>query len=139
MPKPWVFTSRAAAESYSEFRWTWWEGDVCLLLISLDLVGRGRLSTFLPYLPIFVVNKSIYWFYCFSCCFNGWRTKLEQQISTTSRLIVTSWNLYVCTSMTSCLLLEGQYNATFLLNNLLSFKESLTRGSFPFRCAAGHC
>ena len=55
-----IFTSRAAAESYSEFRWTWWEGDVCLLLILLDLVGRGRLSTFLPYLPIFVVNKSIY-------------------------------------------------------------------------------
>ena len=27
----------------------------------------------------------------------------------------------------------------FLLDNLLSFKESLTRGPFPFRCAAGHC
>ena len=66
-----VFTSRAAAESNRAFRWTCWEGNVCLLINSLDLLGRGRLSIFLPYLPIFVVDKSIYWFYCFLCCFNG--------------------------------------------------------------------
>ena len=34
---------------------------------------------------------------------------------------------------------DGQYIAIFLLNNSLSLKESLlTRGPFPFRCAAGH-
>ena len=54
-----IFTSRAAAESYSAFRWTCWEGDVCLLINSLDLLGRGRLSIFLPYFLIFTFD---FWF-----------------------------------------------------------------------------
>ena len=61
---PCIFTSRAAAESYSAFRWTCWEGDVCLLINSLDLLGRGRLSIFLPYLLIFTFN---FWFNMLIC------------------------------------------------------------------------
>ena len=55
-----IFISRAAAESNSAFRWICWEGDVCLLINSLDLLGRGCLSIFLQYLLIYTFN---FWFY----------------------------------------------------------------------------
>ena len=45
------FYSRAVASLVvGTYRWICWEGDVWLLIISLDLLGRGRLAVFASFL-----------------------------------------------------------------------------------------